>query len=448
MWGALPLYYTDGTPTHYSRGTNTAADWSRWDIQTHQMFADIRHDLGGGWTAKASVMHSLTEGDSDLFYVYGTPDKATGDGLYSYPSAYHNHDRQWTAEAYVSGPVQAFDRTHDLVLGGNWGRSNSFQHSDYGQGIGTPLPGMSAFDGSYPEPSFDAYIGEAHYYYTRETGYLAARLSLLDPLKLIVGTNVTHVKMSGDSYGAPNSYDLTRALPYAGLVYEITPDISAYASYAQIFNPQTQLDVNNQILAPIEGDNVEVGAKGAWFNEKLNASFALFQARQNNTAESAGYNLATGQYYYTGINATSQGIEAEISGQVLPQVQLSAGYTVMKIEGDDGRAVRTYVPRQTLRLAANYQPTDKLKLGATLSWQSRMYRDQDAVSTTTGQEIYTTQPAFALLGVMAHYDIDRNWSVTANLNNLTDEKYLTSLYWSQGYYGAGLNGTVTINWKM
>ncbi|MEE3625217.1 TonB-dependent siderophore receptor [Nitrospirillum sp. BR 11752] len=448
LWGALPLYYTDGTPTDYGRGTSTAAKWSRWDIQTHQIFADIRHDLGSGWTAKASVLHRLNESDGDLFYVYGTPDKATGDGLYSYPSAYHNHDRQWTAEAYVSGPVEALGRSHDLVIGGNWGRNNTFQHSDYGQGIGTPLPGLSAFDGNYAEPSFDAYTGEAHYYYTRETGYAAARLSLLAPLKLIAGVNVTHVKMSGDSYGAANSYDVSRALPYAGLVYEVTPEISAYTSYAQIFNPQTQLDVNNHVLTPIDGDNVEVGAKGAWFDEKLNASVALFQARQNNTAESAGYNLATGQTYYTGVNATAQGIEAEVSGRLLPQVQVSAGYTLMKIEDDAGRAARTYVPRQTLRLATNYQATDKLKLGATLSWQSRIYRDQGAVSTTTGREIYTTQDAYALLGVMARYEVDRHWSITANLNNLTDEKYITSLYWAQGYYGPGLNGTVTIGWKM
>lgn len=448
LWGALPLFYTDGTPTNYSRSTSTSADWSRWDIQTQQMFADIRHDLGSGWTAKASVMHAVTEGNSDLFYVYGTPDKATGDGLYSYPSAYHNHDRQWTAEAYVSGPVEAFGRTHDIVAGGNWGRSNSFEHSDYGEGIGTELPGYSAFDGSYPEPAYDAYTQEAHLYYTRETGYVAARISLLDPLKLIVGTNVTHAKMSGDSYDTPNSYDITRALPYAGLVYEITPEISAYTSYAQIFNPQTQLDINNKILAPIDGDNVEVGAKGAWMNGKLNASFALFQARQNNTAESAGFNTDTGQYYYKGINATSQGIEAEVSGQILPQVQVTAGYTLMKIEGDDGSAARTYVPRQTLRLTANYQPIDRLKLGATLSWQSRIYYDQGVTSTTTGDEIVTVQGAYALLGLMARYEFDNNWSITGNLNNLTNEKYFTSLYWSQSYYGAGTNGTVTLSWKM
>ncbi|MDN5515866.1 MAG: TonB-dependent receptor, partial [Pseudomonas sp.] len=45
------------------------------------------------------------------------------------------------------------------------------------------------------------------------------------------------------------------------------------------------------------------------------------------------------------------------------------------------------------------------------------------------------------------YDIDPNWSVSANLNNLTDEKYLSSLYWTQAYYGAPRNVSATLTWK-
>ena len=48
---------------------------------------------------------------------------------------------------------------------------------------------------------------------------------------------------------------------------------------------------------------------------------------------------------------------------------------------------------------------------------------------------------------MARYDIDKQWSVSANLNNVTDEKYIASLYWDQAYYAAPRNASVSLNWK-
>ncbi len=57
------------------------------------------------------------------------------------------------------------------------------------------------------------------------------------------------------------------------------------------------------------------------------------------------------------------------------------------------------------------------------------------------------QQGYALLNLMARYDISKQVSVTANLNNVTNKKYISSLYFSQGYYGAPVNGSVAINWK-
>jgi outer membrane receptor for ferric coprogen and ferric-rhodotorulic acid len=48
---------------------------------------------------------------------------------------------------------------------------------------------------------------------------------------------------------------------------------------------------------------------------------------------------------------------------------------------------------------------------------------------------------------MASYDITRDLTLTVNGNNITDEKYLNSLYWSQAYYGAGSNYTASISYR-
>lgn len=59
----------------------------------------------------------------------------------------------------------------------------------------------------------------------------------------------------------------------------------------------------------------------------------------------------------------------------------------------------------------------------------------------------TRQASYALLNLMARYDVTKHVGVSANLNNVTDKKYITSLYSSQGYYAAPRNGRVVLNWK-
>ena len=80
-----------------------------------------------------------------------------------------------------------------------------------------------------------------------------------------------------------------------------------------------------------------------------------------------------------------------------------------------------------------------LELGASLKWQSAISRDQ-------GGGITSTQDAYALLDLMARYRFSKHWSLTANLRNTSDEKYLNSLLWDQNYYGEPRSASVTLNW--
>ena len=80
-----------------------------------------------------------------------------------------------------------------------------------------------------------------------------------------------------------------------------------------------------------------------------------------------------------------------------------------------------------------------LKLGATAAWQDETHIDQ-------APGIVTTQGAYATLGLMASYQIDKHLSLSVKLNNVTDKKYLTSLYWTQSYYAAPRNGSATLTW--
>src|SRR3990167_8935850 len=112
LWGALPLNYSDGSATDYSRSTSTAADWAYWDNQENRSFAELAHDLGNGWQAKAVVTHVKKEGDGSRFYVYGTPDRDTGLGLFSFPSEYQDENRQLIGDLQLNGAFALAGRQH------------------------------------------------------------------------------------------------------------------------------------------------------------------------------------------------------------------------------------------------------------------------------------------------------------------------------------------------
>jgi outer membrane receptor for ferric coprogen and ferric-rhodotorulic acid len=220
MWGAAAVL-PGRRPTNYPTSTSTSANWSRWDTTNNTTFAELRQNLGQDWTVQGTVSYITDKSDSDLLYVYGTPNKLGGGGLYAYPSQYAADQKQTLADMSVDGKFNLGGRQHDLSFGYSWSRSRLNDVSHYGQGIGTEMPGQSAFDGSYPMPSFDAATDGSSYEDRRNTVYLAARFNLADDWKLLTGLNSTRAKSNGNSYGTSKYKSASKTTPYVGVVYDL-----------------------------------------------------------------------------------------------------------------------------------------------------------------------------------------------------------------------------------
>lgn len=446
MWGALPLYYSDGSPTNFDRSTNTAADWAVWDSKTQSTFVELTHHFNDDWLAKAVVTRQEFTNNSSLFYVYGTPDRTTGLGLFSYPSQYDMTNKQTMVDLYATGHFSLAGRKHDVSIGASWAKSALSDLSSYGQGIGTALPPLESWTGNYPMPTFDAAFNGSDFTDTRKSAFFATRFNLRDDLKLIAGVRATSVDVRGTSYGGSRQSDTSKLTPYFGAIYDLLPALSVYGSYTELFNPQYQVDATLAPLDPVRGNSKEIGLKSDFFNKRLNASLAYFQTEQNGLAEAAGYVGPVA--IYRAIDAESSGVQLDISGALTERLQVNLGYTQLTLTDPQGNDVRTHTPRRLLRLSGTYRVPmiEQLKVGANVSWQDDIHR-VDVYDFGTGATTRTTQPAYALVNLMARYDINKHLSVSANLNNLTDEKYFTSLMWSQSYYGAPRNFSVSLNWK-
>ncbi|WP_189455493.1 TonB-dependent siderophore receptor [Cognatilysobacter bugurensis] len=449
LWGALPLYYTDGTPTDYDVSTSTASDWSYWDTEDTRAFVEIAHGIGADWELRAAYNFEHATEETQIFYVYGTPDRETGAGLFAYPSDYEGDWRAHHLDVRAAGGFTLGGHEHDLVIGASWSQGDMVETSWYGNDIGTPLPApLEQWNGAYPKPTFNASSDGSDFTFKRESVYATARWNLNDTFKLITGANYARVRSSGIGYGEPKDTKEDATNPFVGAVWDLSDSVSLYASYGEIFAQQTELDIDGRTLPSIEGDNAEIGAKGEWFGGRLNASAAVFRVHQDNLAEYAGYDLVNFRSYYAGEDAVSEGYELEVSGSPAEGVALSAGFAHVDIEDRDGNTARTYVPRNTLHAAAvwNVSQLQGLRLGAIARWQDDIYREQSLV-LPNGAPVITRQDTYATLGLMAGYRFQSGWDATLNVDNVTDEKHLASLYWEQGFYAPPRSVSLTLGYR-
>lgn len=440
MWGALPMYYTDGSQTSFPVSTSTAADWSYWNVENQNLFVELQQQLAQGWQAKASYNFIKTKQDAELFYMYGTPDKTTGLGLLSYPGSYQMNMNQHVVDLSANGGFDLLGRRHTLVVGTNLSRADIDEYSGYGT-IGSALPPLQDWDGHYPKEDLDQYPNGSTWRDTQNAAYVAANFRVMRALSWIAGTRYVSWESNGTSYGTARNASVTgQWVPYTGLVYDLTDSLSAYTSYTSIFAPQQGVDINRDRLKPVTGDSYETGLKGEFYEGRLNTTLALFRTVQDNLAQVGGtLPNSADNYYVTQDGVQSKGYELEASGQILPGWQLAGGYTRLMIQDADGNDTRTFTPRQQIKLATTYQ-IQKWKVGANLRWQDGIYR-------TNGAGTQTRQGAYALVDLMGRYDVTPKFYTMLNVYNVGNQKYLNSLYWDQAYYGAPRSFTLTAGYK-
>lgn len=456
LWGALPLSYSNGTQiAAYSTSASTSANWTYWDVLDQTAFAELAYAFQDGWSAKGIVTYRRWDENAKLLYAYGYPDPDTGLGVDGSSGIYPSHYRQYLIDLYASGPYELFGRQHELAFGLSAGRSDGREYEGYSDGtieypdyhtwgqVGIPQP-------SYPDPTLQAHTRDQLF-----RMYAATHLNFSDSLKGVLGVSAAKLEGSGTSYGVDQSRLNSKASPYVGFLYDLTANITPYVSYTGIFNPQSQVDLDNRKLPPAVGYSYEGGCKSEWFDKRLYAAIARFRTRQNNLATFAGVfgpdatNGPAGGSYYTGVDTTSSGFEIEFAGRVTDRWELNGGYSYFTLADDTGTDPRPYVPHRTLKLSSSFVvlPAYDLRLGGDVRWQNSTYYVDSGVTTPAGASGVVSQPSYAVLDLLANMRLTDHLQAYLNVHNIADRKYLASLLWGQAYYAAPRNVTLSVNYK-
>jgi outer membrane receptor for ferric coprogen and ferric-rhodotorulic acid len=102
--------------------------------------------------------------------------------------------------------------------------------------------------------------------------------------------------------------------------------------------------------------------------------------------------------------------------------------------------VATPTVNPTYRLGGDWQ---RLTVGGNLIWQSEIYATRTFGDVTRK----ATQEDFAVVGLLANYQVDDHLSVGLNVNNLFDEKYYDGMgTFNSGSYGEPRNAMVNAKW--
>ena len=451
-WGSNPLINTEGEQLSYSRNYNYSPSWAHWDSNIKSYFAELEQKLGGDWTAKLTYDEKRTQRDSKLLFLSGKPGANGTSGIFLYPGMYIDDNKEQQASLSFSGTYPLWGQRHEASLGYVWAK-NRLDELGYAGSFVNPLTtDLASFTPEEPSWDMSKTSGEMHIRQKNQSLYAATRLHLNDDLKLLLGANYVQAESSGSSYGTDTIYDEDKVLPYAGLTYNFSPEYTGYLSYTSIFRPQTTKADDGSINKPIEGESYEVGVKGSWLDDKLTATMAVFRTEQSNypLRDSDGIpTLRTTQVS----DLRSQGYEFGLAGQLSDHLNLSFGYTQFSLKDlINGGDARTFNPTQSFNLLTTYQVPQlpKLKLGLGVQWQDQTYLD---VPEATANGVITQkagiieQNAYALVNLMASYELNEHMTLQANGNNLTNEKYLFNFPNQQGFYGAPANYSVAVKFK-
>lgn len=153
-------------------------------------------------------------------------------------------------------------------------------------------------------------------------GFLTQQqLSYADKFKLVAAAR----------YSYANNYKDSAIDPMVGLMYSPTKNINIYGTYATTTSLRTasQNMIDGTKAGPSVTDQFEAGIKTSWIHDRLRANVNYFNMNQDNLTYQyydPQTNAATNFYDYAG-NLRRSGIEVEVTGRPLNNLQVLLGYS-------------------------------------------------------------------------------------------------------------------------
>lgn len=263
--------------------------------------------------------------------------------------------------------------------------------------------------------------------------------------------------------GDEQEFKTNAFVPRLGLTYEISDNISAYATYLEGFQPHTNTvslsptaegffwAASPARFDPLESSLAEFGLKGEFLNGRIFANFSLYDINQKNILLGDTYDLDN---LTTRGEQRSRGFEMDISGYVAPNFQLIAsyGYTNAEIVED---AIQEFIgeriggaPEHNANFWARYDFNKDLK-GIGIGLGAQLVGERYTWYNPTYATDRVLLPSYTVFDAAIYYKPNNSGiQLTLKANNLFDTTYwLGGLNPSRLGPGAPSNVLINVTYK-
>ncbi|SCY07910.1 TonB-dependent siderophore receptor [Paracoccus tibetensis] len=404
------------------------------DVARNTATVIVEHDLGGGLTLRSNLRGSNTSDDYGYVYIAGE------DGSFPVGRGYIATDGN--AEERAGNVILQYDRQLGRIdsstLAGLEYRDVTSRQTSY-FAAATPIDPRDPVYSGRPD-SLVPYL-DRRGSTTNKAIFAQQNLSLDDRYILTLGARHDRLDLREESFiaGTDSRDDFAETSLRAALTWKATPELSAYASYAESVAPPAIG------IEPERGDQYELGVKYAPLGMNALFSAALYDLRKTNITV---VNTDTFDRELVG-EIRVRGLDLEAKAELTPEVTLTASYSYTDSEvlrsdpvfGIDvtGNEMGS-VPNHAASLWVDYRLAGAGARGDMTFGLGARY---------TGSYFYNTQnnngrsEAALLLDAAYSYDITESAQLSLNVHNLTDEKHVVGRG-SADYYNPGREIALTL----
>lgn len=306
---------------------------------------------------------------------------------------------------------------------------------------GNPVPNVAHFDLTEVNPNYLADM--SRYFYTRTDfpptfyytqGFYAQNQISLGKLKALVGFRQDYfTEFSGYKSTQEKKVNQQAFIPRLGLVYSLTPNVNAYATWVKGYQPQVAATVANPNAGgpfdPLVSRLIEGGIKSDWFGKRLNITASVYNLELNGTLYPANVANQPDLLVQVG-QEVSKGVEFDVIGQLATNWSLVVNYAYNEATITQARTAadaqigrqKPNAPRHQGNFWTKYVigngPLKGVGIGAGGNFVSQRF-----ASLNTAQ----TLPAYGVFNAALYYQM-KKFQIQMNVNNLTNKTH-----WVGGY---------------
>lgn len=445
----------DGKLPSLPQHTFVGADWNRFKMNSHDVFADLKHYFGNGGYGKVGMRYSDRDADSNYAFAgsklgmktpAGRPgcntadDKACAVGLGT-----EIKQKALAFDASYSRPFALGNTANEFVIGADYNRFRSTNEKGSSSTVKSNIALGDFRSIPYVNLIQNARAGAHGYKHTLDTGnldkfgvYGKFVFHPADGLSLIGGGRLGHYKIESGEGDELHKASKTKFTGYAGAVYDLNDNNSLYASFSQLYTPQTSLGTDGKLLKPRQGNQFEVGYKGSYMDDRLNTRVSLYRLKDKNAAAPLNPNNKKTRYAALG-ERVMEGVETEISGAMTPKWQIHAGYSYLHSQiktasnsRDDG--IFLLMPKHSANLWTTYQVTPGLTIGGGVNAMS-------GITSSAGMHA----GGYATFDAMAAYRFTPKLKLQINADNIFNRHYYARVGSTNTFNIPGSERSLTAN---